>query len=93
MRLSDLSDESKRLLAAWFLLAEAYPPGAGEDLPLGYEAALSELAASTGKYRRSRARSGDVIRRGRIQGAPTAGVINGSRREVRARKGRAALAT
>lgn len=53
VRVSDLNDEQKALLAAWFILADAEIPK-GEDLPLEFSTALAELSAATGTYHKRR---------------------------------------
>lgn len=49
MRWSDLTSEQQRLLAAWFILADASVPEADEELPLEAAQALYFLAIATGK--------------------------------------------
>lgn len=83
MRWSDLNEEQKPLLAAWFLLAIAKPPSPEEDLPLEYSTALSELCATVGKYYQRRFT--------RLHLTP--GVVHGQRRNVRVSKSRGQLAT
>lgn len=60
MQWSDLNSEQQRLLAAWFILADASPPerdpitGEMEELPLEAAQALYYLAIATGKAPRYR---------------------------------------
>lgn len=76
MRLSDLNDEQRLYLAAWFILADASPPSPTEELPLEAQEALAELSASTGKYPRARFRHHRA----------TTGLVHGRRRKARASK-------
>lgn len=86
MRLSDLNDEQQLLLAGWFILADAFPPERGEELPVEAQQALVELSLSTGKYHRSKMHRGTVIRSGnkRISQPARTGLLHGKRRKVRA---------
>lgn len=94
MRLSDLTADQQVLLAAWFALADAYPPGRHEELPIECQEALSELSQSTGKYPRSKLVRGSVTRGGKRLGAPAeTGLIHGKRRQVRGARSKYALAT
>ncbi len=49
MQWSDLNSEQQRLLAAWFILADASLPEPGEELPLEAASAIYDLAISAGK--------------------------------------------
>lgn len=75
MEWSDLNQEQRSDLTAWFLLADAEPPSKRENLPLEYSAAIAELASAAGKNPRTRF--------GKRQGTV---VISNRRRIVRRRK-------
>jgi hypothetical protein len=94
MQLSDLTDEQKVLLAAWFILADASPPSKDEPLPVECVAALAELSESTGKYGRSRLVRGSTTRGNKRISTPAhTGLLHGKRRRVRCRKALVGLAT
>lgn len=50
MRWNQLSRDQQVALAAWYILADAETPSLREELPVEYSLALSELAATCGKY-------------------------------------------
>lgn len=81
MRWSELNDEQKTLLAAWFILADAEYPYM-EELPLEYSLPLAEVAEAAGKHPRRR-----FIRRGLAADVPS-----NRRRIVRVTKQRHQLA-
>lgn len=93
MQWSDLNSEQQLLLAAWFILADAFPPerdenGFMEELPLEAEQALHYLAIATGKYQRTSFEK--IPRTGAVPGYHS---MPNRRRIVRRRKATGQLAS